>query len=101
MIYLNKETRDSFAKMSPVLQIICSEVEFELAKASLQAELIDAYENVATIVVEGATDVELQRVCASINKRYKRYDKDMTCVMPEEETLRIKCSSPEELSQVH
>lgn len=101
MIFVDQETRELFAKTPPVLQVIVSDVEFELAKMSLQAELIDVYNNTCTLAVEDGTELLLQQICSDINKRYRRFDREFTCVMPEAEVLNIKCSSPSELSHVH
>jgi len=101
VIFIDKDTRALFAKTAPILQIIVSDVEFELAKQSLQVELIDVFEEAAVLAIEGGNELILQQLCSDMNKKYQRFDDEFTCVSPEEEILIVKCNSPAELANVH
>lgn len=100
-MFVDQDVKTLFLQVAPVLQVITSEVEFELAKQSLQAEMIDCDESSIALAVEDSSEEILLQVCSSINLRYKRHDQGFTVTMPEPEILVIQCESAAELSQVH
>lgn len=103
MTYLDDETRDMFHRVSTLLQIVVSILEYEVAKFHVQLHLIGAEIDIALLAAEGMRDQDMFAVCDKINQQFKRTDKKLTCVVHDTTLKLFKCfvTNQNELSEVH
>ena len=91
MLYLDEETRLEFHKSSTLLQIICQMVDFECAKFTEQIEVIAIDDSTALLQALNMGEVQMREVCMTVNKQFKRRDREYTCRVGDSQLHYIKC----------
>ncbi len=103
MTFLDEEVRDAFHKISTLMQIVVSILEFECAKFHGQLELIGCEEDVSLLACPDMRTTDMFTVCDKINSQFKRYDKKFTCVVHDTtlKTFKVFVTAASDLEQLH
>lgn len=104
MIFTDTEVKDNFEKCMPLLQVVCSEIEFEFQKHMAQVEMMECSPTgFAVLAVDNATQNTITEVCTVINRRYRRKDQKPTVhlVDPKDPLVNVICTSKDDLEYLH
>ena len=93
MIFVNDAAMSELAKSSTILQCIVHQLDFECSKFHIQAELIEVSNGVAFINCDPMTQAQIIGACMTVNNRFKRKDKKLSCKLQELTDSFVTCEA--------
>jgi hypothetical protein len=104
VIFSDESVKTNFESCTPLLKVVCSELEFEFQKHMAQIEMMECSPTgFAVLAVDNAAQSTITEVCTAINRRYRRKDQKPTVHLadPKDPLVNVICTDKDDLEYLH
>lgn len=103
MVFPSDELRDEFHKLSTIMQVICSTLEFECSKHHGQVELLDIDGDKVILCIDKIESSTMLNMLGRLNSMFKRKDGEYAVKPSSFSPHIVTCvaNSPEDFKQLN